>query len=41
VIKHVDFAGLRIVLATVLAAAADAVLAAQHLKNLVLIWLPH
>jgi hypothetical protein len=31
----------RIVFATVLAAAADAVLVAHHLQNMALIWLPH
>jgi hypothetical protein len=30
-----------IVVAAVLAAAADAVLVAHHLKNMALIWLPH
>jgi hypothetical protein len=35
VVKHVDAAEVRIAVATVLAAAADAVLAAHHLRNLV------
>ena len=41
VVKHVDALELRIVVAAVLAAAADAVLAAHRLQDLVPIWLPH
>jgi integral membrane sensor domain MASE1 len=41
VVKHADAAEVRIVVAAVLTAAADAVLIAQHLQNLVPIWLPH
>jgi hypothetical protein len=40
VVKHVEAEELRIVTAAVLAVAADAVLVAHHLRNLVPIWLP-
>jgi hypothetical protein len=41
VVKHVDAAEVRTVVAAVLAAAAYALLVAHHLQNLVPIWLPH
>jgi hypothetical protein len=41
VVKHVDAVELRIVVAAILTTAADAVLVAHHLPNLVPIWLPH
>jgi hypothetical protein len=41
VVKHVDAVELRVVVAAVLAVAADASLVAKHLLNLVPIWLPH
>jgi hypothetical protein len=41
VVKHVDAAELRVVVAEVLAVGVKAVLVAHHLPNLVLIWLPH
>ena len=41
VVKHVDAVEVRIVFAAVIAAAADAVLVAHHLPNLVPIWLSH
>jgi hypothetical protein len=41
VVKQIDAADLRIVVAAVLVVAADAVLITQHLLKLVLIWLPH
>jgi hypothetical protein len=39
-VKHVDAVELRKVVAAVLAVAADAALVAQHILNLVPIWLP-
>jgi hypothetical protein len=41
VVKQVDAVEVHIVVTAVLAAAADAVLVAHHLQNLVPIWLPH
>jgi hypothetical protein len=41
VVEHVDDAEMRVVVAKVVAAAANAVLVKQHLLNLVPIWLPH
>ena len=41
VVKNADAAKVCIVVAAVLAAAADAVLVVHHLPNLVPIWLPH
>ena len=41
VVKHVDVVEVRIAVAAVLAAAADAVLVAHHPPNFVPIWLPH